>query len=139
MDKFSKRLVSNIRVTKESALKMTIQSKKRKRKIAASVRILNNKCGKSIAIRRSSISKTSQDEVQRHKSYEKGEEQVDVLPDINLPRTFLSSKRQSSTTPKDLSKRLSLSISQVALTFKATSQKLTRSSVIPLARRYRLN
>ena len=52
MYEFSKRLVSNVHVTKESALKMTIQSKRQKREIAASVRSLNDKCRKAISVRR---------------------------------------------------------------------------------------
>ena len=64
-------------------------------------------------------------------------EQGDVLPDIGLPRTFLSSKRHSITTPEDLSKRWGLSLAQAALTLKATTQRLTRSALMPLARRYR--
>ena len=38
------------------------------------------------------------------------EEQSDTLKDIGLPRTFLSSKRHSNTTPEDLSKRWGLSL-----------------------------
>ena len=120
MEKFSKRLVSNVRVTKQSALKMKIQPKKQKCEIAASVRSLNDRCGKYIAIRKSSAATTSQDKVQMHKSYERGEYQVDVIPNIGLPRTFLSSNKHSSTTPEDLSERWSLRFSQAALTLKKT-------------------
>ena len=66
-------------------------------------------------------------------------EQEDVVPYIGLPRTFLSSKRHSRTTPEDLSKRWGLSLAQVALTVKATTQRLTRSAFMPLAQRYRAN
>ena len=38
---------------------------------------------------------------------------------------------------EDLSERWGLSISQAALTLKATTQKLTRSAIMPLERRYR--
>ena len=65
------------------------------------------------------------------------EEQEDTLKDIGLPRKLLSSKRHSSTTPEDLSKRWGLSLAQATLTLKSTTQKLVRSAVMPLARRYR--
>ena len=59
------------------------------------------------------------------------------MHNFSIPRTFLSKNRHSSTTSEDLSKRWGLSISQVALTLKATTQKMTRSAIMPLARRYR--
>ena len=65
------------------------------------------------------------------------EEEAYILTDVVLPRTFLSSKRHSSTTPEYLSERCGLSLAQATLTLKATTQKLVRSAVIPLARRYR--
>ena len=65
------------------------------------------------------------------------EEQADTLNEIGLPRTFLSSKRHSSTTLEDLIERWGLSLAQATLTLKATTQKLVRSAVMPLARRYR--
>ena len=57
--------------------------------------------------------------------------------DIGLPRTFLSANRHSSTTPEDLSETWGLSLAQATLTLKATTQKLVRSAIMPLARRYR--
>ena len=60
-------------------------------------------------------------------------EQEDVVPDIGLPRPFLSSKRHSSTTPEDLSEQWDLSLVQAALTLKATTQRLIRSAIMPLA------
>ena len=54
-----------------------------------------------------------------------------------MTRTFLSKNRHSSTTVEDLSERWGLSISQSALTLKATTQELTRSAIMPLALRYR--
>ena len=65
------------------------------------------------------------------------EKQADTLKDIGIPRTFLSSKWHSSTTPEYLSKRWRLSLAQATLTLKATTHKLVRSAVMPLARRYR--
>ena len=65
------------------------------------------------------------------------EEQADTLKEIGLPRTFVLSKRHSSTIPEDLSEIWVLSLAQATLTLKATTQKLVRSAVVPLARRYR--
>ena len=56
-----------------------------------------------------------------------------------LPRTFLLLKRYFSTTPEDLSKRWRLSKAQATLTLEATTQKLVRSAIMPLARRYRVD
>ena len=65
------------------------------------------------------------------------EEQAETLKDIGLPRTLLSSKRHSSTAPEDVSERWGISLAQATLTLKATTQKLVRSAVMPLARRHR--
>ena len=59
--------------------------------------------------------------------------------EILLPKIFLSSERHSGTTPEDLSKRWGLSVAQAALTLKATTRKLFRSALMPLARRYRVD
>ena len=64
------------------------------------------------------------------------EEQSDTLKNIGLPRKFLSPKKNSSTTTEDLSERWGLRLAQATLTLKATTQKLVRSAVMPLARRY---
>ena len=65
------------------------------------------------------------------------DEQVDTMKDVSVPQMFLSNNRHSSTTEEYLSKIWGLSISQAALTLKATTQNLTRSEIMPLARRYR--
>ena len=67
----------------------------------------------------------------------KEEEQVDTLKDIGLPRKFLLSKRHYSTTQEYLSEIWGLSLAQATITLKAITQKLVRSAVMPLARRYR--
>jgi hypothetical protein len=59
--------------------------------------------------------------------------------DIQAPHTFLSSERHSRTTPEELSERWGLSIVQATLTLKATTRKLVRSALMPLARRYRVD
>lgn len=59
--------------------------------------------------------------------------------EISPPHTFLSSERHSNTTPEVLSERWGLSVAQAALTLKATTRKLVRSALMPLARRYRVD
>ena len=65
------------------------------------------------------------------------DEQVDNMKDDSMPQTFLSKNRHSSTTSEDLSEIWGIIISQATLTLKATTQKLTRSAIIPPSRRYR--
>ena len=59
------------------------------------------------------------------------------MQDVSMPRTFLSKNRHSSTTSEDLIERWGLRISQAAVTLKSTTQKLTRSEIMPLEQRYR--
>ena len=61
------------------------------------------------------------------------------MKNVSMPLTFLSKNRHSSMTAEDLSERWGLNISQAALTLKATTQKLTRYAIMPLAQRYRAN
>jgi hypothetical protein len=59
-------------------------------------------------------------------------EEHEIMP----PHTFLSKDRHSRTTPEELSEKWGLSIAQAALTLKATTRRLIRSALMPLARRY---
>ena len=52
------------------------------------------------------------------------------------PKDILLSKRHSSTTLDDLSEKWGLSLAQATVTLKSTTQKILRSAVMPLARRY---
>lgn len=61
----------------------------------------------------------------------------DILKEVQQPRTFISAGRHSNTTPEDLSERWSISVAQAKLTLDATTQRLKRSALMPLARRYR--
>jgi hypothetical protein len=54
-------------------------------------------------------------------------------------RAFLSKDRHSRTAPEELSERWGLSIAQAALTLKATTRRLVRSALMPLARRHRVD
>ena len=112
MDDFNSRLISRIRVTGESALRINILFKKCKHKLAAADQVIDkvdwahektknivasivadtNPASESKSIR---LSQDQEDVAQ---------EQEDIVPDIGLPRTFLSSKKHSITTPEDLSK-----------------------------------
>jgi hypothetical protein len=57
--------------------------------------------------------------------------------ELTPPHTFLSKDRHSNTTPETLSERWGLSVAQAALTLRATTRRLIRSALMPLARRYR--
>jgi hypothetical protein len=57
--------------------------------------------------------------------------------DVSQPYTFQSKGRHSSVTPEDLSERWQIGLAQATETLKRTTQRLKRSAVMPLARRYR--
>jgi hypothetical protein len=57
--------------------------------------------------------------------------------ELTPPHAFLSKDRHSNTTLEDLSEGWGLSVAQAALTLKATTRRLTRSALMPLARRHR--
>jgi hypothetical protein len=57
--------------------------------------------------------------------------------DVPQPYTFQSKGRHSSVTPEDLSERWQIGLAQATETLKRTTQRLKRSAVMPLARRYR--
>ena len=59
------------------------------------------------------------------------------MTNIRQPRDFLSEERHLNTTSEDLSKRWGISVAQVALTLKSTTQKLVQLEIIPLSCRYR--
>ena len=54
-------------------------------------------------------------------------------------KTFISKDRHSAVTAEDLSDRLNISVAQAAMTLRATTRKLVRSALMPLARRYRVD
>eukprot|EP00980_Cylindrotheca_fusiformis_P006944 scaffold1450_cov67-Cylindrotheca_fusiformis.AAC.1 len=55
------------------------------------------------------------------------------------PRTFVSSQRHSNTTPEDLSEVWGINLDQAKMTLEATTQHHTRSALLPLSRRYRMD
>ena len=59
----------------------------------------------------------------------------EILP----PKTFLSSRRHSNTTPEDLSEVWNISVEQAKMTLEATTQHHVRSAIMPLSRRYRMD
>ena len=127
----------SVRVTGESALKSNILENERKLEAAASiseVKIIDYEKAKTMAAR--IVSDIMSDD-KEEKSGPRIEIEEEPIQDIELPKTFLSANRHSSTTTEDLSERWGLSLAQAALTLKATTQKLTRSALMPLARRYR--
>lgn len=66
--------------------------------------------------------------------------QVDAnveVQDVPAARTFESKERHTSVTPEDLSERWCIGLGQAKETLKRTTQRIVRSAVMPLARRYR--
>ena len=53
------------------------------------------------------------------------------------PKSFLSINRHSNTTPQDLSEIWNISIEQVKMTLKTTTQRHSRLTIMQLSRRYR--
>ena len=127
MDYFHQRLLSSVRITEENALKGSLIEKKRKREVAASIREVNQidyEKAKTMAARIVSDIFSNNKEIERNKP--STETWDDVIQEINMPQTFLSENRHSSTTPEDLSERWGLSLALAELTLKATTQKLNR-------------
>ena len=60
-----------------------------------------------------------------------------VLNDIPSPRTFVSKERHTSITASELSDRWLIGLSQATDTLKKTTQRIVRSAVLPLGRRYK--
>ena len=52
------------------------------------------------------------------------------LTDIRQPRDLLSAEQNLNTTPEDLRKLWGINVAQAALTLKATTQNLVRSSLL---------
>ena len=61
----------------------------------------------------------------------------DRMDDLPGPRTFISGKRKTSVDPRDLAERWGISLSKATQTLKVTTQRILRSALMPLARRYR--
>jgi hypothetical protein len=66
-------------------------------------------------------------------------EQLRVVSQVDVPRlrTFVSDKRYSAITAPELSERWHIGNRQAKDTLTATTQKYTRSAILPLSRRYR--
>jgi hypothetical protein len=61
------------------------------------------------------------------------------VQDVSAARAFESKVRHTSVTPEDLSERWSIGLGQARETLKRTTQRIMRSAVKALARRYRAN
>ena len=62
---------------------------------------------------------------------------AEVRNDIQDRKTFQSAGRHSSVSPESLSERWQIGLEVAKETIKRTTQRLSRSAVMPLARRYR--
>ena len=60
-----------------------------------------------------------------------------VLNDVPTPRTFVSKERHTTITAAELSERWLIGLSQATDTLKKTTQRIVRSAVLPLGRRYK--
>ena len=60
-----------------------------------------------------------------------------VLNDIPYPRTFVSKERHTSITAAELSEQWLIGLRQATDTLKKTTQRIVRSAVLPLGRRYK--
>ena len=109
IDDFNRRLISSIHVTEESALRINILEKKRKREVAAAAQVIDkvgwsHKQAKNIVANIIGDTNPTAEWMSVRFTQDQEDvalEQEDVVPDIGLPRTFLSSKRHLSTTPED--------------------------------------
>ena len=61
----------------------------------------------------------------------------DVLSKVPTRRTFVSNKRHTAVTAAKLGDRWCIGLAQASETIRVTTQKGTRSAVLPLSRRYR--
>ena len=60
-----------------------------------------------------------------------------VLDDVNHPKTFVSKERKSAVTAAEISERWFIGLAQAAKTLASTTQRVLRSALLPLGRRYR--
>ena len=62
-----------------------------------------------------------------------------ALQDVPSARMFQSKERHSTVTPSDLSERWYIGLGQATQMLKVTTQRLMRSTILLLARRYRVD
>ena len=110
---------------------LAVSSKDRKREILLSVSSEDRKYRANRMEARIVADIISKEKKTQQVSFD--DEQVDSMKDVSIPQTFLSKISYSSTTEEDLIKRWGISISQDAITLKATTQKLAISAVMTLA------
>ena len=135
MENFHKILVADVAVTATHASAILTVNRDKKHEISLAVRSKDRKY-RSDRLE----AKIVEDIISKEKTSQQvsfSDKQVDTMKDFSMPRMFLSENRHSSTITEDLSKIWDLSLSQDALSLKATTQKMNRSEIIPLARRYR--
>ena len=138
--------ILNVNRDKKREISQAVISKYKKREISLTVSSKDRMCEISLSV----ISKDSKyrsdrmesrivaDTISKEKTTQQvsfADEQVDTMKDVNIPRTFLSENRHSSTTEEDLSEIWGLSIPQAELTLKLTTQKLNKSTIMPLTQR----
>ena len=135
MEDFHRRLVASVYVTATRALDIFTVNRDKKREILLAVISKDRKYRAEIMAALIVTDILSKENTTQQVSF--ADEKVDIMQDVDMPQTFLSKNRHYSTTSEELSERWGLSISQDAINLKAMTQKLTRSAIMPLARRYR--
>ena len=135
MDNFHRRRVAGVAVTATRVSAILTENRYKKREVLLAVSSKNRKYRAVIM-----VSQIVSDNISREKTTQQvyfADEQVYTMQDFSMPQTFLSKNRHSSNTAGDFRKRWVLSIPQISITLKSTTQKMTRCAIIPLARRYR--
>lgn len=63
--------------------------------------------------------------------------ETEVMDDVPVRRTFVSTERHTKATAESLSERFGIGIQRARETLKATLQRGVRSAILPISRRYR--
>ena len=135
MEEFHRRIVSGVAITATCVSDTLTVNRDKKREILLAVSSKDRKYRANRMEARIVADTISKKKTTQQVSF--SDEQVDTMQDVSMPQNFISKNIHSSTTPEDLSNIWGLVISQSAITLKATTQKLNRSTKVPLARRYR--
>ena len=85
------------------------------------------------------VSGSRESKVDTNDSHFEGTHDVLTESSMRPMKSFISDKRHSDVTQSDLSDRWNISESQAAMTLKATTQRVKRSAIMPLSRRYRVD
>ena len=111
---FNERLVASVQNTSDQAMIAEIKEEQQKRTVAKIISATNKKSDQA--------------------DNTAPEAPIDPAT-IKVQNTLFLSEIHTNTTAEDLSKRWSISVAQAELNLKATTQRLKRSTLMPLRRR----